>query len=309
MISYLKNGDNCGLISVDKWEPKSWINITAPTQEEVEFILNKLEVPSDFLYDIQDDDERPRVEIEDGWTLIIMRIPIRYDATVSFSTVPLGIVMKKDVISTICFHENVVIPDFILHTQRKSIYIDNNLNFLLRLFLSASVWFQKYLKQIYTNIQIAEKELEKSIQNKELQALLKIQKSLTYFITSLKSNSILISKLKNIKDGENILDEALLEDVEIELKQAIETTKVHSDILANTLDAYASIISNNVNDIMKYLTSITLILMIPSLIATIYGMNVINYLEDSPYGFLIVMMSSVILTFLGILYLRRKTLF
>jgi len=217
--------------------------------------------------------------------------------------------MKDDIISTICFHENVVIPDFILHTQRKSIYIDNNLNFLLRLFLSASVWFQKYLKQIYINIQIAEKELEKSIKNEELQTLLKIQKSLTYFITSLKSNSILISKIKNIKDGESIFDEALLEDVEIELKQAIETTKVHSDILANTLDAYASIISNNVNDIMKHLTSITVVVMIPSLIATIYGMNVINYLEDSPYGFLIVMIVSIIATFLGIVYLRRRTLF
>ncbi len=309
MISYLKNSENSGLTVLENWQEKCWINITSPLQEEVDYILNELKVPSDFFYDIQDDDERPRIEIEDGWLLIIMRIPVSRDASVPFITVPLGIVIKDDIIASICFHVNDVIQDFILHTQRKSIYIDNNMNFLLRLFLSSSVWFQKYLKQINTNVRMAEKELELSIKNEDLQTLLKIEKCLVYFITSLKGNNILLSKLKNLKSLEESFDPDLLEDVEIELKQAIETTNVHSDILSGTMNAYASIISNNVNDIMKKLTSITVILMIPTLVASIYGMNLYNYMEKTYYGFFVVILISLILALLGILYLRKRKLF
>lgn len=309
MISYLKNSENSGLTVLENWQEKCWINITSPSQEEVDYILNELKVPSDFFYDIQDDDERPRIENEDGWLLIIMRIPVSRDASVPFITVPLGIVIKDDIIASICFHVNDVIQDFILHTQRKSIYIDNNMNFLLRLFLSSSVWFQKYLKQINTNVRMAEKELELSIKNEDLQTLLKIEKCLVYFITSLKGNNILLSKLKNLKSLEESFDPDLLEDVEIELKQAIETTNVHSDILSGTMNAYASIISNNVNDIMKKLTSITVILMIPTLVASIYGMNLYNYMEKTYYGFFVVILISLILALLGILYLRKRKLF
>ncbi len=308
MISYIQNGENGGLTILDKWQKNCWINITSPNQEEIDYIIKELKIPLDFFYDIQDDDERPRVEIEDGWTLIIMRIPIRRDSSISFFTVPLGIVIKDDLVASICFHQNDVIPDFVIYTQRKSIRIDNNINFLLRLFLSTSVWFQKYLKQINANVRMAEKELERSIRNEELQSLLKIEKCLVYFITSLKGNNILLSKLKNLKSKGEI-DVDLLEDVEIELKQAIETTNVHSDILAGTMDAYASIISNNVNDIMKQLTSITVVLMIPTLVASIYGMNLYNSLETSQYGFISVIVISTILTALGILYLRKRNLF
>ena len=308
MITYLKNAENGGLTTLDNWQKKCWISITSPNQDEINYILNELKVPSDFLYDIQDDDERPRVEIEDGWTLIIMRIPIRRDSSISFFTVPLGIVIKDDIVATICFHQNDVMPDFIIYTQRKSIRIDNNINFLLRLFLSTSVWFQKYLKQINANVRMAEKELERSVKNEDLKSLLKIQNCLVYFITSLKGNSILLSKLKNLKSNEEI-DLDLLEDVEIELKQAIETTNVHSNILAGTMNAYATIVSNNVNDIMKKLTSITVILMIPTLVASIYGMNLYNSLETSQYGFLSIILIATFLTALGTLYLRRRNFF
>lgn len=308
MITYFKNAENGGLTTLDNWQKKCWINITSPNQDEINYILNELKVPSDFLYDIQDDDERPRVEIEDGWTLIIMRIPIRRDSSISFFTVPLGIVIKDDIVASICFHQNDLMPDFIIYTQRKAIHIDNNINFLLRLFLSTSVWFQKYLKQINANVRMAEKELERSVKNEDLEALLKIQKCLVYFITSLKGNNILLSKLKNLKSNEKI-DPDLLEDVEIELKQAIETTNVHSNILAGTMNAYATIVSNNVNDIMKKLTSITVILMIPTLVASIYGMNLYNSLETSKYGFISIILIATVLTALGTLYLRRRNFF
>ncbi len=308
MVTFLNNGNKQGLVAINHWQPKCWINVTCPTQQDKDYIINELEVPLDFLYDIEDIDERPRIEIEDGWILIIMRIPIKQDESTPFATVPLGIVMRGDVIASICFYNNDVIPDFILYTQRKSIFIDNNYNFLLRLFLSSSVWFQKYLKQININIKMAEKELERSIKNEDLQTLLKIEKCLVFFITSLKGNHILLSKLKNLKVMDSEFDAELLEDVEIELKQAIETTNVHSDILAGTMDAYASIISNNVNDIMKKLTSITVVLMIPTLVASLYGMNLRNNLEDSAYGFLLVMGITLMLTLIGVIFLRRRNL-
>lgn len=308
MISYLQNNGNNGLTLIDKWQPKCWVCVTSPSIEERNHILNKLKIPSNFFYDIQDNEERPRVEIEDGWILIIIRIPVRY-TSIPFITVPLGIVIKNDIVVSICFHQNDVIQDFILHTQRKSIYIDNNMNFLLRLLLSSSVWYQKYLKQINTNVRTVEKELELSIRNKDLQNLLKIEKSLVYFITSLKGNSILLSKLIKLVNVFGDFDSELLEDAEIELKQAIETTNVHSDILAGTMDAYASIISNNVNHIMKQLTSITVILMIPTLIASLYGMNLFNALENNQYGFLIVLFIAGACTFLGFLFLRKRNLF
>ena len=309
MISYLQNSGNGGLTVLDNWQTKCWINVISPSLEERDYILNELKVPSDFFYDIQDDDERPRVEIEDGWILIVMRIPVRHDSSIPFITVPLGIVIKDDIVVSICFHQNDVMQDFILHTQSKSIHIDNNMNFLLRLFLSSSVWFQKYLKQINTNVRTAEKELELSIRNEDLQNLLKIEKSLVYFITSLKGNSILLSKLIKLVSVFGAFDPDLLEDAEIELKQAIETTNVHSDILAGTMDAYASIISNNVNHIMKQLTSITVILMIPTLIASLYGMNLFNALENNQYGFLIVLFIAAVCTVLGFLFLRKRNLF
>jgi magnesium transporter len=178
-----------------------------------------------------------------------------------------------------------LLQDFVnYYSTRKSIEETDNLNLILRFHLSASVWFLKYLKQINIQIKNAENDLERSIKNEDLQTLFNIEKSLVYFSTSLRSNEILLYRFKSQRKIKNILEEELLEDVEIELKQAIDTSHIFSDILSGMMDAYASVISNNLNVIMKRLTSISIILMIPTLIASIYGMNVTNHLENNPNG-------------------------
>jgi magnesium transporter len=175
--------------------------------------------------------------------------------------------------------------------------------------LSSSVWYLKYLKQVNQKIKLAEDNLEKSIKNEELQALLQIEKCLVFFMTSLKGNDILLHRIKNIKSQKENFDIELLEDVEIELRQAQETTNIYSDILTGTMDAYASVISNNMNTIMKQMTSISIILMIPTLIASLYGMNVPNDLQSNPYGIGIIISISILLSAFGVFLFKRKQWF
>jgi magnesium transporter len=177
----------------------------------------------------------------------------------------------------------------------------------MRFHLSASVWFLKYLKQINIQIKTAENDLERSIKNEDLQTLFNLEKSLVYFNTSLRGNEILLFRFKSSKKIKNVLEEELLEDVEIELKQAIESSHIFNDILSGMMNAYASVISNNLNVIMKRLTSISIILMIPTLIASIYGMNVTNHLERNPNGIYLILLGSFLLSILGVwLFLKKK---
>lgn len=299
-----------GLIPCTNWESNCWVHVEQPTDEDVNYLVDDLKMPVSFYNDIEDVDERPRIELEDGWTFIIIRIPHKIENNnVPFSTVPLGIIFKDDIFITICFYSTEMIADFIQYSIRKGIDKMNNFDFVLRLQLSSSVWFLKYLKQINNDINSAEKKLENSIRNKELQTMLKIEKCLVYFTTSLRGNDVLTHRIKNYKDLRNACDPELVEDVEIELRQALETTKIYSDILSGLMDAYASVISNNVNEIMKQLTSISIILMIPTLIASMYGMNVHNNLEDTKYGFWIVLFISFLMSGLGVLLFRRKKWF
>jgi len=239
-----------------------------------------------------------------------MRLPYKSeDESLPFSTVPLGLIFKDDVFVTICFYKTEMLPDFIQYGNRKNISITNNFDFVLKLLLSSSVWFLKYLKQINQRIKLAENQLEKSIKNEELQALLQIEKCLVYFTTSLKGNDILVHRIKNIKDYRDTFDPELVEDVEIELRQALETTNIYSDILSGMMDAYASVISNNLNIIMKQLTSISIILMIPTLIASLYGMNVPNMFQQYQYGFWVVLLISSIFSVSGVLLFKFKKWF
>ena len=175
--------------------------------------------------------------------------------------------------------------------------------------LSSSVWYLKYLKQVNQKIKLAEDNVEESIKNEELQALLQIEKCLVFFMTSLKGNDILLHRIKNLKSQRDSYDPELLEDVEIELRQAQETTNIYSDILTGMMDAYASVISNNLNAIMKQMTSISIILMIPTVIASLYGMNVPNNLEGNAYGLPIVILVSIILSVFGVFLFKKKRWF
>jgi magnesium transporter len=245
--------------------------------------------------------------MENGWYFILLRVPIKTtDDRLPFSTLPLGIIFKDDIFVTICFQNVEMLKDFIVYSQRKLICKKDNFDLIFRILLSSSVWFLKYLKQINQKIKLAEKQLEKSIKNEDLQTLLQIEKCLVFFTTSLKGNDILIHRLKNLKDYKDSFDPELIEDVDIELRQAQETTSIYSDILSGMMDAYASVISNNLNVIMKLLTSISIILMIPTLLASLYGMNVPNSLEQNRFGFWIVILISFILSALGLIIFRKK---
>lgn len=308
MITFYKNEN--GLLKTEKQEKNCWINVVCPTIDDKKFLLDDLQIPEAFYNDIEDIDERPRIEIEDDWYLIILRIPFKSDdAKLPFNTAPMGLIFKDEVFVSLTFHKTDILSDFVVYSQRKKIIVENHFDLVLKLLLSSSVWFLKYLKQINQRIKLAEDNLEKSIKNEELQALLQIEKCLVFFVTSIKGNDILFRRLKNLKEHRDNFNEDLLEDVEIELRQAEETTNIYSNILTGMMDAYASVISNNLNVIMKRLTSISIILMIPTLVASFYGMNVPNNLEENHYGFIIVMLISLIISIFGVFLFKKKNLF
>ena len=308
MMKFYKN--NNGLEIVEKWTPKSWISVVSPTLDERDYILNTLHIPEAFYNDIEDIDERPRIEIEDGWTLVVLRIPMISDQDkLPFSTMPLGVIFKDDVMLTLTFQHSDVLEDFINYSNKKKLEIKDKFDLVLKLLVSSSIWYLKYLKQLSQMINKAEDNLEQSVRNEELHKLIQIEKCLVFFMTSLKGNDVLLHRVKNIKTERDNFDAELLEDAVIELQQAQEMTAIYSNILAGMMDAYASVIANNMNEIMKQLTSISIILMIPTVIASFYGMNVINYLEDNPYGMAILVGISVVLSVIGVFLFRRRRFF
>ncbi len=305
MKAFYKNSK--GLVPCSVWEPNCWVNIECPTESEKVYLVDNLGVPLSFLNDIEDIDERPRIEMENGWCLIVLRIPHKNDdPRLPYITVPIGIIFKDDILVTVCHIKTELINDFILYTVRKSINFTSQFDLVLKLSLSSSVWFLKYLKQINQLIKVAEDKLEKSIKNEDLQTLLQIEKCLVFFTTSLKGNDILIHRIKNLKID---YDQELMEDVDIEIRQAQETTNIYNDILTGMMDAYASVISNNLNVIMKQLTSISIILMIPTLIASLYGMNVPNSFSDNRFGFWIVLFVSFLIATMGVMLFKKKNWF
>lgn len=286
--------------------PNSWVNVECPDDNDFDFLTQELKVPESFLEDIADADERPRTETEGNWLLTILRIPMQSSQHgIPFITVPIGIITNNEIIVSVCYHKTELISDFIQHTRRKGIVVNNKLDLILRMIYSSAVWFLKYLKQINNDVANAEKELEKSIRNEDLLRLMKLEKSMVYFNTSIRGNEVMLTKLQSIFQEPVYMDNELVEDVETELKQAHLTVNIYSDILTGTMDAFASIISNNVNTIMKRMTSISIILMVPTLIASFYGMNVPIYGENMPHGFAIIVMISITLSALSFFIFRK----
>lgn len=304
MRTYLYS--EAGFIEKPQWMPNCWVNVECLDDEDFKFLTEELKVPESFLEDIADADERPRTETEGNWLLTILRIPMQSGQHgIPFITVPIGIITNNDVIVSVCYHKTELIADFIKHTRRKEIVVNNKLDLILRLIHSSAVWFLKYLKQINNDVANAEKELEKSIRNEDLLRLMKLQKTLVYFNTSIRGNEVMIGRLKKIFQDTSYLDKELLEDVIIELRQAYNTVNIYSDILTGTMDAFASIISNNVNAMMKRMTSLSITLMIPTLIASFYGMNVDVHVDSFPYAFALIILVSVVLSAVTFAWFRR----
>jgi magnesium transporter len=299
-----------GLTEIQASEKDCWIEITNPTAEEKEKIIQEFRIPEDFLQDILDIDERSRVEVEGRWFLIIMRIPVYLpEENISYTTIPLGVLISPNMIITISLYENDIINTKVFKRLKK-FSIDNRHNFVLFLLLRSANYYLNYLKSINRQTTAIENELRKSTRNAELAELLNNEKSLVYFSTSLKSNELLITKLQKTKAAQSdLIDEDLLEDVIIEVRQASEMARIHSDILAGMMNTFASVISNNLNVVMKRLTTITIILMIPTLISSMFGMNIPNFMETNSFAFIGVFLSSILITALSVIFFRWRKWF
>ncbi len=296
-----------GLRTIDQWAPNSWVQVTCPTQEDADFLQNTLHIPDYFLDDIADTEERARYDYDDGWILIILRIPYvkEVKSRTPFTTIPLGIILKGDVCITVCNYETNMMIDFVTYQQKRGVGFTDSVDLVFRLFLSTAVWFLKRLKQINSRIEDAKQHLDRKVDNADLISLSRLQDSLTYFATSIRGNETLLSKLK-FKLPVDELDADLIEDVNIEMNQARETTGIYSNILESTMDTYANIINNNMSTVMKTLTIVSMFLMVPTLVASFFGMNLINGMEDNPIGFPVVVVLSVLFTASFWWYARLK---
>jgi len=300
-----------GYVETDIVEKGCWVNVTQPTAEEIKRLAEDFKLPDDIVQDILDVDERPRVEFDDTWSLIIMRVPVENQANgIPFQTIPLGIFIAEEFTLTLCHQNNEILPIEQPSPFREQYrQITDVINFILRLFLRTGNIYLKYLKYINQQTNTIEQDLEKSIRNRELNKLLKMEKCLVYFITSIKANEIVLSKLRNSRKVTTEINEDLLEDAMIVNKQALETAQIYSDIQSGMMDAFASVISNNLNGVMKQLTLISIILMIPTLIASIFGMNVPNYMEESKLAMPAIIVASLLLSFMGVALFRKRRWF
>lgn len=307
MISYWQIISS-GLLPIQSFKKGCIVNITSPTEEEKDVLKSTFQIPEDIIMDVMDVDERSRLEIENDKIIMILRIPIQVTENgIPFSTIPLGIVISDEYILVLCQRENMVLTEFFNQRRRKLIDYNNKFDFILNLFLHTTNMYHRYLRQINFQTNMVEKDLEKSTKNEELHKLLKLEKCLVYFTTSLRSNEYLFAKFKSSKFIQsNLYSDELLEDVLIENKQAIEMAKIYSDIQSGMMDAFASVISNNLNIVMKQLTIVTIILAIPTMIASFYGMNVPNHFENTPYAFWSIIGFSVFIASIGIIMIRKR---
>ena len=298
-----------GLNQLTEWQPNCWIQVTCPTEDDQRELEKQFGIPDYFISDISDTDERARYEYDDGWMLIILRIPYVKEvrSRTPYTTVPLGIIHKRDVTITVCYYETNMMIDFVSYQQKRGLGFTDHVDMIFRLFLSSAVWYLKRLKQINSLIDKAKRNLDQDVNNESLIGLSRLQDSLTYFQTSIRGNETLLSKLK-FKLQIDELDADLIEDVNIEMAQARETTSIYSNILESTMDTYQSIINNNMNTVMRTLTSVTIIMMFPTLIASLFGMNLVNGMEANNYGFVFALIISVGVSGAAWWFFRHKRL-
>lgn len=296
---------------VTEYKRGNWINMIAPSDDEIKTVCENINIQEDFIRYALDPEERARIDYEedDGTTLILADVPIieKDEDQKEYSTIPVGfIIVRDEYFITVSLMENQVIRRM-NPMKNKSVATYKKSRLVLQCLYVNSEIYLNLLKKINRETEIAEKELRQTRKNKSLLRLLSLEKSLVYFTTSLKSNEIVMEKTlrgKIVKLYEE--DEEILEDAITENRQAIEMAQIYSNILNGTMDAYASIISNNLNGVMKFLTSITIILAVPTMISSFWGMNVKLPFENSPMGFLIMVLIAIIMTIAVTLWLNKK---
>lgn len=312
MIAIAKTEIKSGaLLSFDQFEKNSWIDLISPLDREIEAVSAFTSIPEEMIKAALDEEESAHIDYDkdNDFRLVIIDVPVieEEEDLFVYSTIPLGIITGKGFIVTVCLKETSIISDF--KSQRVKGFSTTNIpNFLLKIIYRNSIKFLSYLKQIDKTSHRIQAELHKSLKNKEIIELLELENSLVYFSTALKANQSIIEKMsrfEDIKNSPELLD--ILDDIIIENRQAIETTGIYRDVLSGTMDAFASIINNNVNIIMKLLTIITIVISIPNLICSFMGMNIPLPMQNSPSAVLYVIIGTVILTLVTALILIKKT--
>ncbi len=311
MLQIYKSLDT-GIVILDQIEDGAWINLVNPNPQEILHISSSLNIPVEHIKAALDEEERSRIEVDEGCTIVLIDIPVpksdQKDVGIYY-TIPLGIIITEHHIVTVSLKENYVINDFI-ERKTKTFYTYKKTRFLLQILYKTSKVYLQDLRHIDRTSDKVESKLHKSLKNQELIQLLELEKSLVYFSTSLKSNEMVLEKIQRFDLVKMYPEDAeLLEDVIIENKQAIEMANIYSNILTGTMDAYASVISNNLNIVMKFLTSVTIILAIPTMVASFFGMNVANPLENIPHAFAIIFLFTMFFSVILALTMVRKQMF
>lgn len=303
------NGDTTEVETIEKG---AWINIYNPTNEEIEQVCEYVRINEDFIKYALDNEEKARIDIDedDETVLFIIDTPVIEEDEKGkiYTTMPMGVIfVRDDYIITVSIKENDIIKN--LEKEKRKIATYKKSRILLQILYNNSELFLNTLKKVNNESEIAEHVLQTSMKNEEVIHMLNLEKSLVYLTTSLKSNELVMEKTmrgKTIKLYEE--DEDILEDAIIENRQAIEMSQIYSNILGTTMEAYASIISNNLNVVMKILTSITIIIAIPTLIASFWGMNVPVPFQENHFGFLIMIIISVLLAIFATVWLKKKNM-
>lgn len=312
MLEIFKSNETNSLEKTDIITKGCWVNMYAPTEAEINRVAHETKIPVDVIKDALDDEERPRIERDDGQVYIIVDYPyITHDDSgfPTYETIPIGIVLADDCVITISLKDSPILEEF-RKNRMKEFYTYKKTRFALQILFVISSYYLRYLKQINKKTNEIEREVHQSLKNKELYAFLALEKSLVYFTTSLKANKVVLDKLLRfnyIKMYEE--DKDLLEDVIIEKTQAIEMAETYRSILSGMMNAFASIISNNLNIVMKFLTSITIILSFPTMVASFYGMNVDIPFQHAAHSYVVPLLISAFLTSLTAFIFWKKKYF
>lgn len=312
MIQYFKNINN-QTIAIDKPENGIWVNLVPPLKEEEFHELSEvLEIPIEFLRDSLDIDERPRYEIEDNVKFVVIKTPAENnsfnDSDAWYITIPICIILTHNHIVTVNSFDNGAIKKF-LNTFEKR-HPDKRSMMVLKIFEKVVQNFMEYLKEVNHKRNLYEQKLYDSNRNEELFNLMRIQKSLVYFVTALRSNELMMLKMERTNFlGLTEEEREFLNDLIVDTSQALEMANIYTNILSSTMDAFASIISNNLNNVMKRLTSITIVLMLPTLITSIYGMNVDIPYQHTLHAFYIPVILSLAVSIIIAWYFMKKKWF
>ena len=310
--------ENGGLRETPEFAPSCWINLVEPSTTELEAVLSShADVPRDFLTDPLDAGERPRFDWEDDASLLIVHVPTQVpqdedDNAVPYRTVPLGIILVGQTVITVCSAQTPVTTAF-LDQIRRVCPPSDKYRFAFRLLWHAGVLFLRYINDIHARTSALEDELHRSISNEAILKLFQIEKTFVYFTTSLKADTIALARANTARQMTLSEDDRdFLEDALVEYQQALETATIHANILNGTLDTFASLINNNLNNVMKYLTAATILLAVPTLVASVYGMNIGLPFQDTQHAFALVMgFSGLLAAAIGALFivLSRKRVF